>query len=140
MATDVSLAEEGDEQTRPGCPTPVEAQVESLAALPGGWYDDSSPAYDEAALRWLSELLKGVLDGFQLPRPYIYPTPDGLARAEWSGANWEVVSSFDLQTRSADVMAARANSQELHELTVPLAQPGGESKLGRFLSEHLAGH
>ena len=51
MATDVSLAEEGDEQTRPGCPTPVEAQVESLAALPGGWYDDSSPAYDGPALR-----------------------------------------------------------------------------------------
>jgi hypothetical protein len=140
MATDVSLAEEGDEQTRPGCPTPVEAQVESLAALPRGWYDDSSPAYDGAALRWLSDLLKGVLDGFQLPRPYIYPTPDGLARAEWSGANWEVVSSFDLEARSADVMAARANSQELHELTVPLGQPGGESKLGRFLSEHLAAH
>jgi len=140
MATDVSLAEEGDEQTRPGCPTPVESQVESLAALPRGWYDDSSPAYDGAALRWLSDLLKGVLDGFQLPRPYIYPTPDGLARAEWSGANWEVVSSFDLQARSADVMAARANSQELHELTVPLSQPGGESKLGRFLTEHLSAH
>jgi hypothetical protein len=50
------------------------------------------------------------------------------------------VSSFDLATRSADVMAARANSQELHELTVPLAQPGGESKLRRFLSEQLAAH
>ncbi|HEY4014799.1 MAG TPA: hypothetical protein VGM06_15760 [Polyangiaceae bacterium] len=140
MATDVSLAEEGEEQTRPGCPTPVETQVESLATLAPGWYDDSSPAYDAAALRWLSALLKGVLDGFQLPRPYIYPTPEGLARAEWSGANWEVVSSFNLEDRSADVMAARANSQELHELTVPLTQPGGESKLGRFLIEHLGAH
>jgi hypothetical protein len=37
-------------------------------------------------------------------------------------------------------LSARANSQELHELTVPLGQPGGESKLGRFLSEHLAAH
>jgi hypothetical protein len=139
-ATDVSLAEEGDEQTRPGCPTPVEAQVESLAVLQPGWYDASSPGYDATALRWLAELLKGVLDGFQLPRPYIYPTPEGLARAEWSGANWEVISSFNLESRSADVMAARADSQELHELTVPLTQPGGESKLGRFLIEHLAAH
>jgi hypothetical protein len=140
MATDVSLAEEGDEQTRPGCPTPVETQVESLAALQPGWYDASSPAYEASALRWLSELLRGVLDGFQLPRPYIYPTPEGLARAEWSGAGWEVVSSFNLEDRSADVVAARADSQELHELTVPLGQPGGDSKLGRFLVEHLAAH
>jgi hypothetical protein len=138
MATDVSLAEEGDEQTRPGCPTPIEAQVDSLAALPTGWYDDASPAYDAEALRWLSDLLKGVLDGFQLPRPYIYPTPEGFARAEWSGPSWEVVSSFNLESRSADVMAARADSQEIHELTVPLGQPGGESKLGRFLVEHLS--
>jgi hypothetical protein len=140
MATDVSLAEEGDEQSRPGCPTPVEVQVESLAVLQPGWYDASSPGYDANALRWLAELLKGVLDGFQLPRPHIYPTPEGLARAEWSGANWEVISSFNLESRSADLMAARADSQELHELTVPLTQPGGESKLGRFLIEHLAGH
>jgi hypothetical protein len=138
LATDVSLAEEGDEPTRPGCSTPVEAQVESLKALAPGWYDPSSPSYDADALRWLSALLTGVLDGFQLPRPYIYPTPEGLARAEWSGANWEVVTNFDLGARSADVMAARSDTQELHELTVPLAQPGGESKLGRFLSEHLA--
>jgi hypothetical protein len=140
LATDVSLAEEGDEQTRPGCSTPVEVQLESLKALAPGWYDESSPAYEAEALHWLADLLTGVLDGFQLPRPYIYPTPEGLARAEWSGSSWEVVTSFDLGARSADVMAARNDSQELHEITVPLAQPGGESKLGRFLSEHLAAH
>jgi len=140
MATDVSLAEEGDEQTRPGCPTPVAAQVESLKALAPGWFDESSPAYDAASLHWLARLLTGVLDGFQLPRPYIYPTPEGLARAEWSGTSWEIVTSFDLGARSADVMAARNGSQEMHEITVPLGEPGGESKLGRFLTEHLATH
>lgn len=140
MATDVSLAEEGDEQTRPGCPTPVDAQVESLKALDAGWYDESSPAYAPASLQWLSKLLTGLLDGFQLPRPYIYPTPEGLARAEWSGSTWEIITSFDLGARSADVIAARNDSDELHEITVPLGEPGGESKLGRFLTEHLATH
>jgi hypothetical protein len=138
MASDVSLAEEGEEQTRPGCPTSVETQVESLKSLAPGWYDESSPAYDAPSLAWLGKLLLGVLDGFQLPRPYIYPTPEGLARAEWSGAAWEIVSSFDLGSRSVEVMAARTNSDEMHEITVPLAEPGGESKLGRFLTEHLA--
>jgi hypothetical protein len=140
MASDVSLAEEGEEQTRPGCPTPVETQVESLKSLAPGWYDESSRAYDPSSLAWLGKLLLGLLDGFQLPRPYIYPTPEGLARAEWSGAAWEIVSSFDLGSRSVEVMAARTNSDEMHEITVPLAEPGGESKLGRFLTEHLATH
>ena len=39
-----------------------------------------------------------------------------------------------------DVMAARNDSEELHELTVTLGEPGAESKLGRFLTEHLATH
>ncbi|MGH7436227.1 MAG: hypothetical protein ACRENE_11185 [Polyangiaceae bacterium] len=138
MATDVSLAEEGDEQTRPACPTPVDAQVESLKALDAGWYDESSPEYAPASLQWLAKLLTGLLDGFQLPRPYIYPTPEGLARAEWSGSTWEIIISFDLGARSADVIAARNASDELLEITVPLGEPGGESKLGRFLTEHLA--
>ncbi|HMI85977.1 MAG TPA: hypothetical protein VK550_17890 [Polyangiaceae bacterium] len=86
----------------------------------------------------MAKLLMGLLDGFQLPRPYIYPTPEGLARAEWSGAGWEVVTSFDLGSRSAEVTAARTNSDELHELAIPLNQPGGESQLGRFLTDHLA--
>ena len=25
----------------------------------------------------------GVLEGFELPSPYLYPTPEGMARAEW---------------------------------------------------------
>jgi hypothetical protein len=140
MATDVSLAEEGDEQSRPGCPTPVETQVDSLKALPAGWYDEESVAYDGAALEWLTKLLLGVLDGFQLPRPYIYPTPEGLARAEWSGSLWEIVTSIDLATRSAEVMAVRADSDEVHERSLLLGEPGGESKLGRFLTEHLTTH
>lgn len=137
MASDVSLAEEGDEQTRPGCATPVDAQLESLKALARGWYDEMSPEFDAERLDWLSKLLVALLDGFQLPRPYIYPTPEGLARAEWPGAKWEVISKFDLASREADVLAVRVDSEELHELTVPLGEPGAESKLGRFLQEHL---
>ncbi len=46
MTTDASLAEEGDEQIRRGCPTVVNEQVESLQALEPGWYDASSPGYE----------------------------------------------------------------------------------------------
>jgi hypothetical protein len=137
-ATDVSMTEEDSEGTRrPGCPTPVEAQVRSLAALPKGWFDDFSPSYRNADLDWLAALLKGLLDGFELPNPYLYPTPEGMARAEWSGVRWEVIVNLNLSERVADVIAARIDSDRVDEDRFALTQPGTESKLGRFLIEHL---
>lgn len=138
MASDVSMAEEGDEQTRPGCPTPVDEQIESFKALEPGWRDGLGSAYEPTKLDWLSKLLIAVLDGFQLPRPYIYPTPEGLARVEWSHSKWEVTSDFDLSARQAEIVAAHIDSREVRELTVPLNEPGAESRLGRWLQGLLA--
>lgn len=140
MATDVSPAEEGEEQTRPGCPTPVETQLESLRLLESGWFDESSPAYEPGSLAWLSKLLNALLHTFQLPRPYIYPSPDGLARAEWSAPGWEIITSFDLKEHSAEALAVRLDADEQHEATIPLQEPGGESELGSFLAKHLSVH
>jgi hypothetical protein len=137
-ASDVSMTEEDSEGTRrPGCPTPVEAQVRSLAALSRGWFDESSPSYQREELEWLEGLLKGVLDGFELPTHYLYPTPEGLARAEWSGVKWEVIVSMNLSERVADVVAARIDADRVDEDRFALMHPGTESKLGRFLIEHL---
>ena len=87
-ATEVSLAEEGSErQSRPGCPTPIEQQVDALRVLPSGWFDESSPSFDVHSLEWLARLSRGVLEGFELPSPYLYPTPEGMARAEWPGSS-----------------------------------------------------
>jgi len=138
MATDVSLAEEGQgAAARPGCATPIEAQIGALKGLDAGWYDESSKAYDPAQLDWLSKLLKNLLEGFQLPNPYLYPTPEGLARAEWSSPTWEVVLNVDLDAKAADVLAARVDSEEVHELPVSLGDVGAETKLGRFLLDHM---
>jgi hypothetical protein len=137
-ANEVSLAEEGAErQLRPGCPTPIEQQVEALRALPAGWFDESSPSFDPSSLEWLTRLIRGVVDGFTLPSPYLYPTPEGFARAEWPGSRWEIVANIDLDAKLAEVLAVRLDSDRVDEEHFPLDQPGGESKLGRFLTEHL---
>lgn len=136
--TDLSLAEEGEEPTkRPGCPTQIEVQVEALAGLAPGWFDEASPAFDAGRLSWLSKLLSALLDSFRLPTPYVYPTPEGAARLEWSAPRWEIVTTIDLSKRTADALAARADSDEVHELPVELEEPGAESRLGRFLGEHI---
>ncbi len=82
-----------------GCPTPIETQIASLKGLSPGWLDGEGTAYDPAALDWLARLLKGILDGFRLPTPYLYPTPEGLARLEWSTSRWEVIVNVDLEAR-----------------------------------------
>jgi hypothetical protein len=82
-------------------------------------------------------LISGIVDVFGLPTPYVYPTPEGAARLEWSAVHWEVVTTIDLERRKADAFATRLDSDEVHELPLELQEPGSESRLGRFLDEHL---
>lgn len=129
-----------NEQARLGCLTPVGTQVASLKALAPGWFDGEGPGYESDKLDWFSKLLVELLDKFQLPRPFIYPTREGFVRVEWSGVEWEVSSIFDLNTRGADVVAVRVDvdSERHYELAMPLTEPGAETKLGRFLHDHLS--
>ncbi len=69
--------------------------------------------------------------------PYLYPTPEGQARAEWPGSQWEVIANIDLDAKLAEVLAVRLDSDRIDEERFPLDQPGGEIKLGRFVTEHL---
>ena len=137
--TDVSLAEEGSDKSPLGSPTAIDRQVDALESLPDRWFDDDSRAYDPAALAWLAKLLGAVQEAFRLPTPYVYPTPDGQARAEWPGACWEVIVNVDLTTREADLTAVKLGSDRVEEDHVVLGQPGGESRLGKFVVEHLQG-
>ncbi len=122
------------------CPTPLEAQLDSLRRLERGWHDESSPGYDAGSLAWLSKVLADLLDTFRLPRPYLYPTPEGLARAEWSVPGWEIVTTFDLEARTAEAAAIHLDSDEQHDAFVSLRDPTGTSKLGGFLCRHFSGH
>jgi hypothetical protein len=142
LATDVSLTEEDDDSAPlTGCLTPVDAQVESLKLLEAGWYDETSLAYDPVALDWVRRLLEGLLGAFKLPTPYIYPTPEGLVRLEWSVPEWEVIVNLDLAEKAAAVIAARLDdTNEPEELQVAFQDPGAESILGRFLGDHLHPH
>ncbi|MCK6682548.1 MAG: hypothetical protein L6R30_09045, partial [Thermoanaerobaculia bacterium] len=138
-ATDVSSAEEGDEvTTKGGCGIPVLQQIEALGALQPGWYDSESPAYETENLGWLEKLLEGLLDGFNLPVPYVYPTPEGRVRIEWPGAHQEIVVTFDLMASSADAMVVHLDSDEFSELAVSFKKPGAESRLGSFIARHVS--
>lgn len=113
------------------------AQIRSLKALAPGWFDGAGTRYDPAALDWLAAPVDRLVHGFELPTPSVYPTPEGHARLEWSAQRWEVIATIDLATKSTAVLAACAESDEIHELPGTVAEPGAEGALGRFLVDHV---
>jgi hypothetical protein len=138
QATDVSPTEEGDVASgRPGCRIPVDEQVASLRTLPDGWFDGEGSSFDEAALDWSAKLLRGLVEGFDLINPYIYPTPEGNVRAEWSRPNWEISAELDLARKSSEVRAVRLDADEMRERNFTLSEPGQEVLLGSFLAQQL---
>jgi hypothetical protein len=137
--SDVGPIEEGAEEgARRRGASPIPAQVDTLKALERGWFDEDSEPFDKGALDWFQTLLTGVVDAFRLPTPYLYPTPEGTARAEWSTPSWELIVNVELGQRSADLIASRVGSDDFEEVHIALTEPGGESRLGRFVQEHLS--
>jgi hypothetical protein len=140
QATDVSAAEEGDVASgRPGCRIPVDEQVDSLRGLQDGWLDGAGRALENETLAWSAKLLRGIVDGFNLATPHIYPTPEGSVRAEWSRSRWEISAELDSFRKVSEVRAVRLDADEVHERSFSLAEPGQEVLLGSFLASQLRG-
>lgn len=102
---DVSYAE--DEKIREQLD--IKARLAVLAELATGWFDGDGAALDRRGLKWLSELLSSLdLDG--MPRPYLYPNPDGRVRAEWTFLDAEVVADIDLGDHRVELLGVHARS------------------------------
>ena len=89
----------------------ISRQLADLRNLKDGWADGTQTAgqwgkgYGKApvgqGLDWLAERLEaGYAD--DLPRPYIYPTPEGGVSLEWSLGQNEASLEVDLLSHSAE--------------------------------------
>jgi len=111
-------------------------QVDSLADLLDGWFDDGIEPYSITALDWLASLLDHLVASFKVPIPYVYPTSQGLVRAGWATARWDVIADIDLSTHAVGVFACKVSTHEIHERQLLLEVPGSEAVLGRFVAGH----
>ncbi len=116
------------------CPITLQDQVQTLANLRAGWYNGSGSAYSVESLRGLRGLLEGLTDAFRLPRPFVYPNPDGRVRVEWSLGAWEVSGDFDIEAGSVQLLAVEmeGDSEAAEELNLRTA--GSETRLAAFLT------
>jgi hypothetical protein len=89
-------------------PNDVAARLEELRGLEAGWLDGEGLSLSREGLDWLSR----TFDTFypdHLPPPYLYPTPEGGVRAEWSSGPYEM---------SLEVPLGKDHPSEWHALNV----------------------
>lgn len=79
-------------------PLDVALRLEELSDLKDGWLDGRGFAPSWAGLQWLVYAFEKNYD-ISLPLPYLYPTPEGGIRAEWSLNDQEISLEIDLETR-----------------------------------------
>ena len=107
----------------------ISQRLESLKALKDGWAggtdlsgrreEGHGKAPSSEGIDWLAGrfLARYASD---LPRPYLYPTPEGGIQAEWSvGAN-EASLEIDLDAHAAEWHCLNLNTSRADERTVSL--------------------
>lgn len=107
---DVSILEDGDELTE------LDRRLDELATLHAGWLDGEGARLDagviERARRILAELLSA-----DVPRPRVFPTPEGGVQAEWTVAEREVSVTFEpddtLYAVSVDLASGQTKEPDL---------------------------
>lgn len=82
-------------------PNDVPARLDEFRDLRAGWLDGDGVALDSAGLDWLAEAFEANYPD-DLELPYLFPTPDGGVRAEWTIGRHEVSLDINLRTHRAD--------------------------------------
>ena len=118
-------------------------RLESLKALEDGWASGAqlarqcgaaySKAPDSEGLDWLAAQFAQYYPD-TLPRPYIYPTPEGGVQVEWPLGEQEASLEIDLRTHSAEWQCLDFGTRLSVEHTLGLDAPAS----WKWLADQLA--
>lgn len=84
--------------------TTTAVRLAEIAQTRAGWYSESNPAPSASAIDSMKDLLD-QMEGQGVPRPYLYPLPEGGVVAEWSLNGWEISVTVEPGADSADFLA-----------------------------------
>jgi hypothetical protein len=85
---DVSVIEDPEELAE------LDRRFDELAGLPAGWLNGEGVPPDAVVLNRARRLLAELLS-FDVPRPRVFPTPEGGVQAEWDVAGHEISVTFE---------------------------------------------
>jgi len=116
-------------------PTPLEARFAELARLGEGWFGLGSPSLDPGGLANFSAFIHQVIADGAITPPFIYPTPDGNAQAEWSFPSWEVSATASLTSGALYIHATHLASDDSQEVETQLNTPDAVDIFLRFMEK-----
>lgn len=79
-------------------PFHIRVRSDELKSLENGWLDGKGLAPSHQGLDWLAGEFDRLFPD-DLPLPYLYPTPEGGVRAEWSIRHHELSLEINLSAR-----------------------------------------
>lgn len=93
----------------------LESRIQELRQLQNDWFDADSKAPNPAGLDWLELYFKNMIQKFNTPFPYLYPTPEGHIQAEWSFGEWLIEGVFNINDHTVDLAAFNSNNDHSDE-------------------------
>lgn len=110
-------------------------RLNELRELEDGWYGPGSKAPDAALLDRVGVLLLDAIEQ-NMPRPLLFPTPEGGVQAEWQHNSLHAEAEFP-PTGAIELLAYdEADPDATAENTLPLHPTAAES-LARFVKDSL---
>jgi len=126
---DLSYAEDEDLREK----LDIDRRLAALAELEPGWLDGVGAPIPPRTLVRLADLLK-VAERDGLPRPYLYPTPEGEVQAEWSFMGAEVSARFDQDVNVVSCVGVHTRSGAQRDADINLKSPHGMAELLAFVA------
>ena len=109
-------------------PLDIGLRMEAFLGLRDGWLDGKGLAPPPEGLAWLQHAFATDYSG-ELRLPYLYPTPEGGIRAEWSTPEWEISLDIDLNTHTAEYQALNLRTDSVEENRLNLGSEDGWREL-----------
>ena len=116
-------------------PLDIRIRVEELKALKPGWLDGKGLVPSPAGLDWLADSFV-ALDSEELPRPYLFPAPDGSVLAEWHQKPWSLSLEINLEAKTGEWHALNLENEFEESATLNLQSVAGWSVLARSVRGH----
>lgn len=110
-------------------PLDIRTRIEELKALKPGWLDGKGLVPSGDGLDWLADSFE-VLDSEELPRPYLFPTPEGSVLVEWQQKPWSLSLEVDLEARVGEWHALNLETDFEESATLDLRNIEGWSQFG----------
>lgn len=101
-------------------PLDVSARLEEIQQLRDGWHEGNGTAPPLEGLKWLDRQMAEKYPD-DMPLPYIYPTPNGGIRFEWTLGNLDISLDIDLVNKTAWAHLLDLDTDEEEEKNLNLA-------------------